>query len=245
MLNFFRTIRKKLIEQDNVRNYLLYAIGEILLVVFGILIALQVNNWNQERKLLEQESNLLVNLNQEFSENLVILENEFSTIEDLFLSLETILDLMHDGPGDLSVSEFEILLQKTFTSPVWYPSSIILEELKNSGGFSQLSDPELRKLLFEWERDFNRLKSIQEGYNYYAQEFIDYLTDHGSPRNLDAIGGSIPSLKRSTIARNELSLLTDPKFEGRVDNFYFYANSLITKYKESSERMRVIKELTQ
>ncbi len=127
---------------------------------------------------------------------------------------------MHDGPEDLSVSKFEILLQKTFTSPVWYPSSIVLEELKNSGGFSQLSDPELKKLLFEWERDFNRLKSVQEGYNYYAQEFIDYLTDYGSPRNLDAIGGRIPSLKKSTIARNELSLLTDPKFEGRVDNLF-------------------------
>jgi hypothetical protein len=46
MLKFFRTIRKKLIEEYNVRKYLLYAIGEILLVVIGILIALQVNNWN-------------------------------------------------------------------------------------------------------------------------------------------------------------------------------------------------------
>ncbi len=50
MLKFFRTIRKKLIEQKNVRKYLLYAVGEILLVVTGILIALQVNNWNEERK---------------------------------------------------------------------------------------------------------------------------------------------------------------------------------------------------
>ena len=51
MLKFFRTIRKKLIEQSKVRNYFFYAIGEILLVVIGILIALQVNNWNEERKL--------------------------------------------------------------------------------------------------------------------------------------------------------------------------------------------------
>ena len=50
MLKFFRTIRKKLIEEDNVRKYLFYAIGEILLVVIGILIALQVNNWNEQRK---------------------------------------------------------------------------------------------------------------------------------------------------------------------------------------------------
>jgi len=51
MLRFFRQIRKTLIEQDNIRKYLLFAIGEILLVVIGIFIALQVNNWNEERKL--------------------------------------------------------------------------------------------------------------------------------------------------------------------------------------------------
>lgn len=49
MFRYFRTIRKKLIEQHDARKYLLYAIGEILLVVIGILIALQVNNWNQNR----------------------------------------------------------------------------------------------------------------------------------------------------------------------------------------------------
>lgn len=44
MLRFFRQIRKKLIEEDKVRKYLLYAVGEVMLVVIGILIALQINN---------------------------------------------------------------------------------------------------------------------------------------------------------------------------------------------------------
>ncbi len=55
MLHFLRHIRQKLILQENVRKYLLYAVGEILLVVIGILIALQVNNWNQQ----QQENKLL------------------------------------------------------------------------------------------------------------------------------------------------------------------------------------------
>lgn len=65
MLKFFRTIRKKLIEQDNVRKYLLYAIGEILLVVIGILIALQVNNWNEERWYNIQSDQVLSELKEE------------------------------------------------------------------------------------------------------------------------------------------------------------------------------------
>ena len=51
MIKFFRTIRQKLLSEGNTGKYLKYAIGEILLVVIGILIALQVNTWNEKRKL--------------------------------------------------------------------------------------------------------------------------------------------------------------------------------------------------
>ena len=50
MLRFFRQVRKTLIEQNKVRAYIFYAIGEIALVMIGILLALQVNNWNEEKK---------------------------------------------------------------------------------------------------------------------------------------------------------------------------------------------------
>ena len=50
MLHFIRILRRKLIEQGNIRRYLVYGLGEILLVALGILLALQVNNWNQSQK---------------------------------------------------------------------------------------------------------------------------------------------------------------------------------------------------
>ena len=49
MLEFWRKIRKKLLDEGNLRRYLVYASGEIILVVIGILIAVQLNNWNQRR----------------------------------------------------------------------------------------------------------------------------------------------------------------------------------------------------
>jgi len=74
MLKFFRTIRKKLIDQGNIQKYLLYAVGEILLVVIGILIALQVNNWNDDRKLVEKRVKLIQSIESDFETNRARLE---------------------------------------------------------------------------------------------------------------------------------------------------------------------------
>lgn len=68
MFRFFRQIRKSLMEQNKTRTYILYAVGEIMLVVMGILIALQVNNWNEERVRLADERELLINLKTDFEE---------------------------------------------------------------------------------------------------------------------------------------------------------------------------------
>ena len=62
MLTFFRRIRKGLLGSGKARKYLLYAIGEIALVVIGILIALQINNWNEDSKKMESVELYLLNL---------------------------------------------------------------------------------------------------------------------------------------------------------------------------------------
>jgi len=59
MIKFFRKIRQGLLNENKFSKYLLYAIGEILLVVIGILIAVSINNWNENRKLQNEELNLL------------------------------------------------------------------------------------------------------------------------------------------------------------------------------------------
>ncbi len=65
MLNFWRKIRRKLIDEGNLKRYLIYVFGEILLVVLGILIALQINNWNELRKENSLESRIYSQLYEE------------------------------------------------------------------------------------------------------------------------------------------------------------------------------------
>ncbi|MDR9416708.1 MAG: DUF6090 family protein, partial [Gracilimonas sp.] len=95
MLRFFRTIRKKLIEEDNIRTYLLYAIGEILLVVIGILIALQVNNWNETRKNKQLEQTYYENLIRDLKSQLNDIQIQVNSEENVQAAVEEIIQSLN------------------------------------------------------------------------------------------------------------------------------------------------------
>ncbi|MFD2915819.1 DUF6090 family protein [Psychroserpens luteus] len=76
MIKFFRKIRQKTLTEDKFGKYLTYAIGEIVLVVIGILIALQINNWNQDRIEHKGTEVLLSNLKLEVEENIKDLKDQ-------------------------------------------------------------------------------------------------------------------------------------------------------------------------
>ena len=75
MLRVFRIIRKSLIESSKTRKYLLYAIGEILLVMIGILLALQVNNWNEEVQARKQEFVILEAIKKDLLANIIEIDS--------------------------------------------------------------------------------------------------------------------------------------------------------------------------
>ena len=72
MLRFFRNIRQKLLENGNLRKYFWYALGEILLVMIGILLALQVSNWNQNRIEHEQLQNYYERIIEEIESDIPV-----------------------------------------------------------------------------------------------------------------------------------------------------------------------------
>ena len=94
MLTFLRKIRKSLIESGSARKYILYAIGEILLVMIGILLALQVNNWNEWRKDRIVEQELLHEVRNNIQMNVARIEDLHEFQKGCAKSCKTILDVM-------------------------------------------------------------------------------------------------------------------------------------------------------
>jgi hypothetical protein len=81
MIKFFRKIRQKLISENRLSKYLLYAIGEIILVVIGILIALQINNWNEARKFRKTEIQIYREIKSELAETLLDVSEDLKDYE--------------------------------------------------------------------------------------------------------------------------------------------------------------------
>ena len=92
MIKFFRNIRKKLAAENKAASYLRYAIGEIVLVVIGILIALQINNWNEARKERNNEIKYLKNLKLDLKTDLVNLDSMIIDRPNKMLSANSIIN---------------------------------------------------------------------------------------------------------------------------------------------------------
>lgn len=244
MIKFFRHIRQNLIMEHKTSKYLKYAIGEIILVVIGILIALQINNWNQKQIIKDHNNVILKNLISEFKSNKIELDSSITNISNVINALDSLLILMNENKPKIEQNDFEVLLEKTFVTPSWTPSSYVLEEMKSSGDLSNIENNELKQLLFKWERDFSAMESIEVGYDRFAKAYIDFISKNGSVRNLDAIGGNIPGLKKSILGKNDLTLLKSLEFENTVDNFYFLAYALRKKYQELQKNTDSIIVLT-
>lgn len=109
MFNFFRRVRQALLSESKFSKYLLYAIGEIALVMIGILLALQVNNWNEERKKADLAESYLTALKEDL---ILDIENFEYQIEDLSFQLSQIdsLEEILSEPS-LTNSDFNDLIK--------------------------------------------------------------------------------------------------------------------------------------
>lgn len=131
MIRFFRKARITLLENNRVRKYVLYAIGEILLVMIGILLALQVNNWNEGVKEREVETALLENLRSDLIRSRSELEIDLSTNKkylDRYLDIRTALeqDQVYTIELDTAFGSLDVWAQP-------YLSTVTYETIKAKG----------------------------------------------------------------------------------------------------------------
>jgi len=133
MIPFFRKIRKKMADDNRPLQYMRYAIGEIVLVVVGILIALQINTWNNELIEKRKEQSVLIGLHETFSINLDNLNDIMAISIAAFDSSKKLLSLMGPSASDYTSTEVDSLISHMINYSTYDPSSGTIDDIINSG----------------------------------------------------------------------------------------------------------------
>ena len=158
---------------------MVYAIGEIILVVIGILIALQVNKRNERQNNLKYEQGILIELKKEFEDNLAQLEEKRAMRKDLIMnSTLWLFNVMNDEYLNVELDTINHHLSRTLIVPSYDPMISITTELINSGNLRLIQNTDLRRKLTIWPssvNDFVREESqfVTFMYEYYYMFLID------------------------------------------------------------------------
>ena len=236
MIKFFRRIRQQLLTENKFSKYLLYAIGEIVLVVIGILIALQINNWNEKRK---------TDVLQE-----VALKEVVSDLLDDFYSLENDVRLNLRGLNSASI------IRKVLDSNQTYHDSLAIHfgnldfnttyTLKTSGfdnlknlGFQIITNDTIRKSITDlYASEYSFLKEREElaeqrTYEYFSPLYIPYFK---SMKSTEGRSGTLrtytPIDFESMKSDHNFNLLLDYIIIVKEDNLYSI-NSAIRSLKQT------------
>jgi hypothetical protein len=152
MIKFFRKIRQNLLMENKTTKYFKYAIGEILLVVIGILIALQINNWNENNKLRNQEKQYIYRLLIENKKNSITFSDEIKRLEKNNLIIKKFSDALNtktfsDSLLIQSASDYMIFGS---VYPIFSPSTSTYKDLSSTGNLNLIEDIKLREQIVKY-----------------------------------------------------------------------------------------------
>ena len=162
MIKFFRKIRQKLLSENKFSKYLLYAVGEIILVVIGILIALQINNWNEQQKRQQEQKVVLEALLGDFKTNKTLIQEgakRHKYHKDLGL---TWINLMREDT--INVRKTHLLDSLIYWGPEYKVIDFVdasLNNIINSEKLDLIKNIELKQNLIEYPLSITLYKDFE------------------------------------------------------------------------------------
>jgi hypothetical protein len=180
MIKFFRKIRQNLLMENKTGKYFKYAIGEIVLVVIGILIALSINNWNEVRKNNTKEQQILTQLKDEYTTNLLQLEQKITNRKKIIEAANNILQYI-DESLNINSDSLNSQLNIMIGAPTFKP---IENNLINSGDIILIRNKKLNQLLTTWPSNVDAVQEIERIWHAKMWEsVIPIFNDFGILRN--------------------------------------------------------------
>jgi len=179
MIRFFRQIRQRLLTDNKFSKYLLYAIGEILLVVIGILIALQVNSWTEAKKLkateMETYSSLIISLRKDSLELIRIIDLQSKSLNAQNIIINSSVDqLINDStPEEI----LKLLFDVHNGAYSFFPKYGTYNSLVSNKGIDIISSESIKSELIDlydyWCRRYENVDNVVD--KKYQNELFPFL----------------------------------------------------------------------
>ena len=176
MIKFFRKIRQNLLLENKTGKYFKYAIGEIILVMIGILLALQVSNWNQDRKDSISERKILNNIHRDFIQNKVSFDKVKVVNYKNFTVLDSIVEILK--LGEITIEQYN-RYNKLIIGNTYNPYSSTVDAVINSNSLELIQDDELQKYLVSWKDVLaDYLESETQYYKFINEQWRTFILEN-------------------------------------------------------------------
>tara|TARA_R110002124_G_scaffold47149_1_gene140660 strand:- start:10491 stop:11219 length:729 start_codon:yes stop_codon:yes gene_type:complete len=234
MIKFFRQIRQNMLAENKFSKYLLYAIGEIVLVVIGILIALQINNWNENRKERNIEQILLNQLFKDFESNDTIIKNGLADYQRNLKFQNAILK--HTGPN-VNLPENKKTLDSLYT--LFYPKVALVFGSLNftSQQIERINNEQLKVSLSKFPSIFS---SYQETENRLANLTINQRQIH---QKYVSLLNYMPQFNQKKFESDYLGWLRNREFQNITVDKNWVSRQAIGELNKLAEQNKIILDL--
>lgn len=172
MIKFFRKIRQNLLMENKTGKYFKYAIGEIILVVFGILIALQINNWNQSRIENKKEKSILNELIIDLEEQSKLLKDYVEIESGFYKSGKDILTHYAKNQSLYDNDSIYAKLNRLITRKTFNPLNTTFQELISTGTIGILKDKKTKRKIIQYYNELERISLVISNNNLHIVDGI-------------------------------------------------------------------------
>jgi Family of unknown function (DUF6090) len=220
-------------ENNKTGRYLKYAIGEIVLVVIGILIALSINNWNQNRIDRNEEKDIIAKLHKDFQENKMIIKGFIVTNKNEMNAQMELMNLIGASKEELIKHRLDSLFYVSFGANELAFADNTLKNIMQSGQLNLLKNEEINVLLYKWnvlsEIRKIRMDKLDDWVN---DKFIPYLLSKISFKQMDVID-NLKWSGKSKVKPEYYPLFQEVEFENYLDNSLWFHQQILERCDET------------
>ncbi len=211
----------KILSKNTTGKYFKYAIGEILLVMIGILLALQINSWNQTRLDIIEEKTILSNLHDEFQENKTLSSNNINLIKGAMKANNKIMALMGSSGVELQKHNLDSIFYSSLPAAQFTSSSQSISNITQAGRMNIIRDKNIIKLLYQWQAQIDAVNIRERALDEWSyNKIIPIMSKYISLKEMDMYG-NYEWTGKSKLKKPYDPLFQSLEYENLLDNFLF------------------------